>query len=223
MLAAWRIGNTREVRRQVREMIARTFPGLTPYSAARPLGHVISPMSSTQVRGTHDSVSGEISLNASVRQGLSRLALTIGSTPTTADANAFRTLVHEEFHGHSSLGYDVTTHRGGYARMGKVLEEVLVELHARELTARALGVPVATFEATGGYTHLVPLVRSEVAAVFGNAGVDDRIREAGRRVWAAGSNVIMKPEDYADRFVDALGPPPQRRAALLNGILALRP
>lgn len=225
MVAAWRVGNTREVRRQVREIIQRTFPGLTAYSAARTRGHVITPSTSTTVRGSHDSITGEIELNADVRAGLSRLHLTIGSgsVPLIGDANAFRTLVHEEMHGHSSLGYDVATRRGGYARSGKVLEEVSVELHARELAARSLGVPVADFEHTGGYTHLVPAVRAEVGAVFGFAGVDDRIRAAARTVWSAGPNVILVPEDYAERFVDALNPPAHQRARLRNGILSLRP
>lgn len=215
VVRAWARGNTRAVRHQMREIIQRAFPGLTPYSATRAKGHVITATTDPVIRGSHHPGTGEVELNHRVRAGLTRLAATIVSGRIDPDdAAAFRTLAHEEMHGHSALGH-------GYRAAGKVIEETAVELSARLVASRALGIPYATFEdpLRGGYQLTVDAMRAEVATVFGPVDVDDRIRRAAHATWASGPLTINAPRDYADRFVDALNPPPHQRQALLNGIL----
>lgn len=213
------------MRRQARELVQQFFPGLPSYSSNRPLGNVITAITSSLTRGSHDIVSGETKLNQDVRAGLRRLAQTLpsGRPPTITDANAMRTLIHEEMHGHSAIGVDQARRTAGHILHGQVLEEVGVELHARLITSRALGVPYADFDATGGYVDYVNALRAEVAGVFGQSGVDDRIRAAVRQAWSAGPGAIRDPDDYLDRFLDALALPNGReRTRLRFGILTVR-
>ncbi len=163
------------------------------------------------------SWTGEIVIERSVmeaaRAGMTALSTRSRGELLPAEVQGFRTIIHEEMHGHSSL------RRGAYRYAGKVLEEVGVELHARELVERILELPAGSLG--GSYQPWVANVRAVVRDAFPEeADVDGRIRRAARRAWR---EPIDTHEDYVERFVEGLGPAPERRAALHGAIRSLRP
>lgn len=130
------------------------------------------------------------------------------------EQQAIRTILHEEMHGHSACM------PGAYARAGKVLEEALVELHARELTERLLELQAGS--TVGSYEYYIEDVRAAVRDAFpGAADIDERIRRAGRSAWSGGP--IETPGAYVDRFHEALGAAADRQSALRGALHNLRP
>lgn len=168
----------------------------------------------TDSRGSHSSTTGEISLARDVwaHLGSAGRRLEAGGVLTSPELQALRTLMHEETHGCSSLGLGV------YRRHGRVLEETLVELHARAAVESFTGA--APGSVGGSYEWFIAPFRDAMRNAFGeDVDVDEFARRAALKIWR---HPITSPDQYLGDFLDAVDPPVGRRGVLRSAIHAIR-
>lgn len=206
------------VRAEARRIIAELHgAAVTSQDVAQGRPHagelVVMPLKDS--RADH-SFSGRVRIDRNVWVHARAAARSVldGSETDLEGRRAWRSIFHEEFHGHSPLEYSA------YHHAGQALEEAGVELHAREAVERVLGLPRGAADEFGSYPHFVAHVRSAVRF----AGVpadqaDDRAREAMRATWRGGT--ISTAAEYERRFAEALGVQPDQRnrfGRLLRGL-----
>lgn len=217
--------NGGDVREILREQIGASLPGVVSKDIAgtRPMrASLVVDDKFLQMAGAnanHDW-DGNVIVTSHVLQDATKAleARKAGFPATYQQRDRFRTLVHEELHGHSRV-----TQRS-YSGIGATLEEVGTELNARRITGQILDVEVNV----GSYQRSIDQVREAVRggldAARGSltpADIDAMVADAhAKGVLTAGPGFVS-PLDAAFAFADGLDVTPPERAAILKRLKQL--
>jgi SPP1 gp7 family putative phage head morphogenesis protein len=168
------------------------------------------------VLGAHHDWTGEVAIGSAIQPGLAQAMqeLAAGIPVSKAGRDAVHVMLHEELHGHSRLMKNPYAYRD----VGKVLEEVGTELHARKLAEELLGVPATE----GAYFEYIAQVTDAIGAIEGRDTLDV-IRDAHKANSLVDGPGFDSAEAMLNGFVRQLPVSAARRAEIRAKLAVLKP
>lgn len=212
----------RIVRDIVRAQIARRLPrAISRGSRQDRLVTADAELARFHANGAHNW-DGSVAITTEVRDRAAAALddLAHRRAPTLHALQGLRTVVHEEFHGHSA-----TTARSYRTRtLGAVLEEVGTELNARDVVrdlrreATGINAPMP-----GSYDHYIVPVREIVEQATGLSEADalEKIRDAHVRAALERATAFGSPDEAARAWLDALDVPDRAKLQIWSDLKLL--
>lgn len=212
------VGETRsragvEVRDAIREQIVAAVPNAVskdPSGASLTIDDAALELMGAD--GGHYPDSGRVIVSTRVQENAKRAleALASGAEATFEERDALRVIVHEELHGHSLSTAE------SYSGIGKILEEVGTELHARHITGEIFGVKHSNFV----YAEYVQKVR--IIVETSGKDTDELIRNAHTKAALVDGSFFSSPEAHLEAFLAALDVDPEDRTFMRGLLLQLK-